>query len=264
MMKDICGKEIRIGDILKLNEGSDTDEHEVIKIDGPWLTVRYGEGAHKTFTVKWEPLAWLILRRAPSSPAPTPTEGERPVLGPVDCTGRPYRVGDRFVRVRGATTECVVSAISGGRVYLYRDGRDELAMRNDDLGHIVTDSPATEPAPPPSTPPPLVDAEELAARQRERHREEAARLQERYRAFHETVVRVVAEEAPRATVVSDMARKFGGVAFFAEIDFGGGSRATVLGGCAESGTGIAFDTKLVIDAARRELGSRLLKGGGKG
>src|SRR6185436_365322 len=70
--------------------------------------------------------------------------------GPVDCTGRPYRVGDRFRFSSGYPSESVVSSIKDGRVWHLRDGQETHAMGDDAIGRIRS--------------PPLADAPASAAR----------------------------------------------------------------------------------------------------
>lgn len=122
----------------------------------------------------------------------------------------------------------------------------------------------TTPAPPPTAPPPLVDAEELAARQRAAHKLEAERLQERYAAFRADVHVTLNDVAPRAQWWTDKVSK-GSEAFAVFIDFGDGAkwqhRYTISPSYGEHG--VARDIRAQAKRIAGELGSRLLKGGGK-
>lgn len=198
----------------------------------------------------------LLRRQSPMTIALGTVITDRPILGK-DRNGRDVRNGD-VLRCMCGQNACQFP--NGGLVASkYEVGWEcfEDASGFDiTLSHaeLVTDE--ATPKPEPIVAPPLVDAESLAATQRDKHRLEAAALQERYAAFRSTVERVVAEDAPAARVVTDV----GLTRFTAWLDFGG-VRSVVHCNIHETSFGhVALDVDHAIADARTALGDRVLRG----
>ncbi len=111
---------------------------------------------------------------------------------------------------------------------------------------------------------PVVDAEAIAAKQREKHRAEAAALQERYAAFRSTVERVVREEAPAARVVTDVGQcpAFGGSVLIGWLSIGD-LRAEVNVSEREDLELAEHRTRAALNDFRHRLGSRALRKAGR-
>lgn len=257
----------------------------VISTDPPMRRIISGPG-YVGSEARLYPSSWTLVRRAPSSPAPTPTEGERFASGavwlmPDDQEGQTLIVGDdgyfwaqdasrvghgcsklqsfakanprhMLISDNFRTYAGNLSAVFAGLVRLH--GPKELSGRavsviNEQHGRGT---------------PPLVDAEELAARQRAAHKAETERLQERYTAFRASVTDA-ASEFPAVQVVTDTYRsKSGGPAGFVAWLSCGDLRHEFT--VAENDPHWAAKNRArdVLSYFRAELGSRLLKGGGKG
>jgi hypothetical protein len=98
-----------------------------------------------------------------------------------------------------------------------------------------------------------------------KHRAEAERLNERYREFHATVMRVVAEEAPAVRVVTDVGScpAFGGSVLVGWLSIGG-LREEVNVTVGEYSEELAYHrTRAALLSFRHKLGSRALRGGGR-